>query len=86
MRSKPQEIEAADLLVAQAELLHSLMAFMVLSNMMTADNMKRIAEVAAHRLERARHDKSASALRFAFASAFEGEWEHMRMMFQRRAN
>lgn len=63
-----------DLLLGVAEVLHTLMAYMVVMKQVPPEKMKALVEIAANRIEKEGGPKSALAIRHTFKGALNGEW------------
>jgi len=82
MIERSPEATNADLTVATLELLHSLMAWMVMANVATPDRAAGIVKITAQKLEARGEDRAARALLHAFQGALNGEWENMKKLSQ----
>jgi hypothetical protein len=82
MIERSSEATDADVILATLELLHSLMAWMVMANLATPEKAAGIVEVTAKKLEQRGEVRAAQVVRHAFQGALGGEWANMKKLSQ----
>lgn len=82
MIDRSPEATNADITIATLELLHSLMAWMVMANVTAPEKAAGVVRITAQKLEARGEDRASRVLLDAFQGALNGEWENMKRLSQ----